>query len=178
MSFLAIRKRLSETFDESLSNLDDIRAMCTRILSEYEKIPSSQLVQASKDMMAYASAARSLCDSIELGHRDSAKEVAYRDLESLLSSMIDIKQRMERRTVKEPEHEDDRDTSPQTSPPEPPTLPPPDEELILQINETISQLQMTDDEKIGVLLGITLQYCRRAKKTLRQCVDELESSLK
>lgn len=81
--------------------LDKVRGICAGILRGYSKIPPNKMTPAGRDIIAYARAAQNLCDAIELGHRDSAKGVAFTELNSLMSSMVDIQQRMQRKgTVK------------------------------------------------------------------------------
>ena len=75
--------------------IDTIRKLCKSIVQEYEKIIPSKLVPASRDILSYARAALTLCDAIELGHRDSSITSAFTELDSLLSSMTTLKTRME-----------------------------------------------------------------------------------
>lgn len=81
--------------------LDKVRGICAGILRGYSTIPQNKMTPAGRDIIAYARAAQNLCDAIELGHRDSSKGSAFNELNSLLSSMVDIQQRMQRKgTVK------------------------------------------------------------------------------
>lgn len=161
------------------AKLEKVRGMCTTILDEYEKVPADQLIQQSRDMMAYARAARNLCDAIEAGHRDSALGSAFAELDSLMQSMIDIRQRVERKRElmnDTDEHENETPTEPQGL--LPPTTPPPPitiEDGLKAVMQAIENLpDANDDKKIGLLIGITMVYCRRAGKKLSDIVKEVE----
>lgn len=81
--------------------LDKVRGICTQVIRGYSTVPAHKMTPAGREIVTYARAALNLCDSIELGHRDSARGVAFTELDSHMQSMVGIYQRMQKKgTVK------------------------------------------------------------------------------
>ena len=153
------------------------------ISKQYSQIPSDKLLPVSKQIMSYARAISNLVDDIELGARDSAIDVALRDVETMMNTMMDLVRRMKGKAV--PVHatpnSDDKKFSSKgfvlpkvnTNPNEVPAQA--ESDVIIAL---VDKLPMTDEQKIGFLVGVALVYCRKQGVSLRPLLDQIEKDMK
>jgi len=161
----------------SKTDLPWIKTVCENVLTEYRAIPHAQLLPASKQIISYANAISRMIDDIDMGARDSSLDSAYRDIEVMMNSMNQLVERAQQKgtvSMDKPKEEyvggrventDETKAAGEGA------------AQIEAITKAVEALPLSDEGKLGFLIGLALVYAKKLKLDLRSVIDQARSRL-